>query len=72
MMEASVLFGYFTLSELSGPYLSHVFDDLEKSIPHRQFPKRNKDCNSFTDKHIATTRKEMPGSIADRRYLRFK
>ncbi len=72
MMEASVLFGYFTLSELSGPYLSHVFDDLEKSIPHRQFPKRNKDCKSFTDKHIATTRKEMPGSIADRRYLRSK
>lgn len=72
MMEASVLFGYFTLSELSGPYLSHVFDDLEKSISHRQFPKRNKDCKSFTDKHIATTRKEMPGSIADRRYLRSK
>lgn len=72
MMEASVLFGYFTLSELSGPYLSHVFDDLEKSIPHRQFLKRNKDCKSFTDKHIVTTRKEMPGSIADRRYLRSK
>lgn len=72
MMETSVLFGYFTLSELSGPYLSHVFDDLEKSIPHRQFLKRNKDCKSFTDKHIATTRKEMPGSIADRRYLRSK
>lgn len=72
MMEASVLFGYFTLSELSGPYLSHVFDDLEKIVPHRQFPKRNKDCKSFTDKYIATTRKEMPGSIADRRYLRSK
>ena len=72
MMEASVLFGYFTLSELSGPYLSHVFDDLEKIVAHRQFPKRNKDCKSFTDKHIATTRKEMPGSIADRRYLRSK
>ena len=72
MMEASVLFGYFTLSELSGPYLSHVFDDLEKIVPHRQFPKRNKDCKSFTAKHIATTRKEMPGSIADRRYLRSK
>ena len=71
-MEASVLFGYFTLSELSGPYLSHVFDDLEKIVPHRQFPKRNKDCKSFTDKYIATTRKEMPGSIADRRYLRSK
>lgn len=55
MMEASVLFGYFTLSELSGPYLSHVFDDLEEIIPHRQFLKRNKDCKSFTDRHIATT-----------------
>ena len=72
MMEAFVLFGYFTLSELSGPYLSHVFDDLEKIIPHRQFLKRNEDCKSFTDRRIATTRKEMPGSIADRRYLRFK
>lgn len=72
MMEASVLFGYFTLSELSGPYLSHVFDDLEEIIPHRQFLKRNKDCKSFTDRHIETTRKEMPGSIADRRYLRSK
>ena len=72
MMEASVLFGYFTLSELSGPYLSHVFDDLEKIIPHRQFLIRNEDFKSFTDRHIATTRKEMPGSIADRRYLRSK